>query len=381
MTSVRERASRVPVAVRAVVLVVLALVALNLGARALDQSVGGSDPSGSPASSYATVPSGLAAYAELLRRWDHPVSRQRGALVDGTIDPAATLMVLDPAVLEPSEAGVVLQFVVNGGRLVIGGQDPQRYLRNLRDRPPQWTSDAPNTYAGTRAPFEDLERVVSDGSGAWNERGTSTVVVAARDETALLTRERVGRGEMLFLADVSPLTNASLGKGDNAAFGLLLAGRDRAPVVFAEGVHGYGATRGLAALPQRWKLAFAGLGVAALALIWARARRLGPPEEAQRALPPPRRAYVDALGTTLERTRDPATALARVRDAVRAALVRRGGLDVHANTADVDRIARELGFDDRERTVLARGVTDDDDVRAIGTALARVTSWDGGRDE
>jgi hypothetical protein len=382
MTNLRERVGRVPLAVRVVVVIAVALVALNLFARALDQSVGGSEPSGRGSSSYATVPSGLAAYAELLRRYDHPVDRQRGDLVDGALDETATLMVLDPDVLSPSQAGVALQFVVNGGRLVVGGTDPGRYLGTLRDRPPQWTAAAPTAFTRTNAPFTGITRVVTEGSGSWRELGTSSVVIGTADgDDALLTRERVGRGEMLFLADVSPLSNALLARADNAGFALQLAGDDRRPVVFAEGVHGYGESRGLAALPQRWKLAFAGLGLAALAFIWARARRLGPPEDAQRALPPPRRAYVDALGATLERTHDPATALAAVRDTVRAHVVRRAGLDAGASTADVDRAAHELGLDERARLVLARGITDDDDVEAIGSALAHVTRWDGGRDQ
>jgi hypothetical protein len=382
MTSLRERVARAPLAVRVVVVIAVALVALNLLARALDQSVGGSEPSGRRSSSYATVPSGLAAYAELLRRYDHPIDRQRGDLVDGALDETATLMVLDPDVLSPSQAGVALQFVVNGGRLVVGGTDAGRYLRHLRDRPPQWTASAPTEFTRTNAPFTGITRVVTNGDGSWREPGTSNVVVGTTDgDDALLTRERVGRGEMLFLADVSPLSNELLARADNAAFALQLAGDDRQPVVFAEGVHGYGESRGLAALPQRWKLAFAGLGLAAVAFIWARARRLGPPEDAQRALPPPRRAYVDALGATLERTRDPATALAPVRDTVRAYVVRRAGLDAGANTADVDRAAHELGLDERARLVLARGIADDDDVEAIGRALAHVTRWDAGRDQ
>jgi hypothetical protein len=70
-----------------------------------------------------------------------------------------------------------------------------------------------------------------------------------------------------------------------------------------------------------------------------------------------------------------------VRDTVRAHVVRRAGLDAGASTADVDRAALELGLDERARLVLARGITDDDDVEAIGSALAHVTRWDGGRDQ
>jgi hypothetical protein len=373
--SLRERITRVPLAARVVIGVVVALVGLSLGARLLDRSVGGGEPTGAPASSFATTPSGLAAYSELLRRYDHPVTRQRGDLVDASLDPASTLMILDPQFLDDADAGEALQFVVNGGRLVIGGTDPDRYLHQLRDHPPTWTQRGSSTLTTTRQPFAGIGRVETAGGGTWDDSGSSIAVVG-REGDALVTREHVGRGEMFFVADVSPLTNELLAQADNAAFGLTLA-REGQPVVFAEGVHGYGATRGFAAIPQRWKFAFAGIGLAALALLWARGRRLGPPEDAERALPPPRRAYVDALAVMLERTHDRQDAVAPVRAVVRARIATRAGLPPDARPDDVDRAARTLGFDDDERRVLLRGPESDGDVVVAGRALARVERWEG----
>jgi hypothetical protein len=73
-------------------------------------------------------------------------------------------------------------------------------------------------------------------------------------------------------------------------------------VVFAESLHGYGPSRGLAAIPNRWRLAFAGLALAGLLWVLARARRLGPPERTTAAPPPPRGAYVEALALLLRHT-------------------------------------------------------------------------------
>jgi hypothetical protein len=210
--------------------------------------------------------------------------------------------------------------------------------------------------------------------------GTSTPLVGT-SEDALLTHEQVGRGEMLFIADVSPLTNARIDRAGNAAFGLLLAGDNHGSIVFDEGVHGYGGNRGITAIPGRWKFALAALGLAALVLIWARGRRLGPPEDAERELAPPRRLYVDALAATLERTRQPNDALVPVRNAVRARIARRAGLGADASPVDVDRAAVRLGLDDAERSVLVRGAANNDDVIALGRALARVEHWDTRRDE
>jgi hypothetical protein len=290
-------------------------------------------------------------------------------------------MVLDPQFLDENEAGEALQFVVEGGRLVIGGDTPGRYLRSLRDRPPEWEPGGPTDWRGSVAPYTGLS-IATDGDGHWDAMGTATAVVGA-SERALLARERVGRGEVLYLADVSPLTNDLLATRDNAAFGLQLAGDDGRPVIFAEGVHGYGARRGLGAIPQQWKLTLGGIAIAALVMMWARARRLGPAEDAERPLPPPRRAYVDALAITLERTHDPNDATAAVRDEVRARVAQRAGIAPDASPADLDRAGAAVGLDVDERRVLVRGVLGDDDVMALGRALVRVEAWDRaqGRDE
>src|SRR4051812_2215963 len=103
MNATRERLARVPLAARVVIGVVVALVVVKLGARALDQSVGGGEPSGAPSSSFATAPAGLAGYADLLRRWGHPITRQRGDLLDATLAPSSTLMVLDPGFLSDTD--------------------------------------------------------------------------------------------------------------------------------------------------------------------------------------------------------------------------------------------------------------------------------------
>src|SRR5690348_10321349 len=166
--------------VRVVIGVVIVLVVANLAARALDQSVGGSSPGGAPSSSYATAPRGLAAYAELLRRTGHPITRLRGKLVDDSMPFGATLMILDPDVLTDNDAGVALQFVVNGGRLVIGGDDPNRYLSLLRDRPPHWTTvppDAPSPYTEVQPPFTDVRAVTTNDNGTFDRTGTSSAVV------------------------------------------------------------------------------------------------------------------------------------------------------------------------------------------------------------
>ena len=58
-------------------------------------SLAGGSPGGPTSSSYATGGDGLAAYASLLGRAGHPVSRLRTPLADARLDPRDTLVVLD----------------------------------------------------------------------------------------------------------------------------------------------------------------------------------------------------------------------------------------------------------------------------------------------
>jgi hypothetical protein len=190
-----------------------------------------------------------------------------------------------------------------------------------------------------------------------------------------VTEELVGQGTILFVADPSFVENGMLARADNAAVAIGLAGEEGRPVVFAEGVHGYGSNRGLDAIPTRWKAALFALALGALAFVWSRARRLGPPDRQSRELPPPRGQYVDALTRTLERTRDRTHATEPMRRATRARIAARAGIGTGASDEEIDRAAQALGLDESERAALV-SVQNDDAVLALGRASAHVAATD-----
>jgi hypothetical protein len=204
------------------------------------------------------------------------------------------------------------------------------------------------------------------GLDGWVNPG-SMHVVAQRDGAVVVASERVGAGIVVALADPSPLQNRLLDRRDNAAFGLGLAGAGRR-VAFLESYHGYGRSSGLRALPLAWLLLLSGLALAGLVYLLARGRRLGPPEITERELPPPRREYVDSLAGVLARTtRD--EAIAPVRRSAREALLRRAGLPADAGDDAVREAARRFEVD---ADSLLRTARTDDDVLAVGRALARI---------
>src|SRR5439155_27082798 len=141
--------------------------------------------------------------------------------------------------------------------------------------------------------------------GSWREAGQFEPILAGEGERVLAVAGDVDAGRVVALADPSPVQNGLLAADDDAALALGLAGGRGRAVLLAGGPAGYGQAGGLAALPRRWRLALAGLGLAAAVWLLARSRRLGPPEDEARALPPPRWAYVEAVAATLARTRQP----------------------------------------------------------------------------
>jgi hypothetical protein len=351
------------------------VIALNLLAQGLDRAVGGNEPGGVSNSSYATAPAGAAAYAALLSRYGHRVTQQRGDLSRAQLAPVDTVILLEPDVVTTEDAAVLLEFVTNGGRLVVGDEAPP-YLHELRDRPPVWDAGRSEPWNSIGPAFGNVRSIAAVGGGEWTDPGSGGPLVGD-NVSALVTSERVGLGEMLFLADPTPLQNAFLSTADNAAFALALSGPGER-VAFAEGVHGFGAPRGISAIPKRWKYAIAMLGLGALAFVWSRARRFGPPDRATRDLPPARSEYVRALSQTLERTHDRAHALAPVQQWTRDRLTARAALPTGASDEEISHAAKDLGGTDHEVGALLAPVTNDDDALALGRMLARVTSGERG---
>jgi Domain of unknown function (DUF4350) len=368
---VRERFRELPGAWRVAIVVLLLGFALNvigaLGNRIAPQ------PTGPPYSSYSTTTDGTAALAELLEREGRDVERLRGDLANAELDPEATVVVLGAGRLASDETIVLHEFLERGGRLVAGGPNPH-WLSGAVNEVPPWSAEGSEQVRPlVPAPeVRAVRTVATEALGSWDE-GARSLPLLGGDDGATLVADRVGEGRALLMADVSPLLNADLDDEDNAALALALAGEGSRKVIFVEGVHGFGESRGLAALPDDWKWALAGLGLAGLVGIWAMGRRFGPPEADRRPLPPPRKRFVDAQALTLARTHDPAAAAAPVRDAARERLARRAALGPEAGDHQLRRTAEHLGMppDETEAVVGNSG-----DILAAGRALARLT---GGR--
>jgi hypothetical protein len=339
-----------------------AVVGVVVLANILLAFVGGSGEGGArgrPSSSYATAPDGLAAYASLLSRYGYRVERLRRPLAKASLDPGATVLVVDPDAVGRRDAETLRRFVSRGGRLVVADSRP-RWLARVLDHPPAWSSRGVRVARPLR-PLGRVREVRTAGLGSWSRPGDAVRVLGAGRRT-LLARS----GTVELLADGSPLRNRLLDRRDNAALVLELAGPSRRPAVFVESVHGYGEATGLAAIPTRWRWTLGGLALAGVVLVLARGRRLGPPEAVGRELPPPRREYVESLAALLARTRQRDEAVRPLRDDARARLARL------AQGNDIRDAGKRAGLDDAELAALLGPLEDDEALVAAGRGAAKL---------
>lgn len=280
--------------------VVAIVVAVNVVLASLGDVVPRS-PGGPSSSSFATAPDGLAAYADLLERSGHDVTRLGRRVGPDDLAAGATAVIADPEQLSEAEGVALGRFLADGGRLVVAGPVTAGLVGAFTGVPVEVdafdATDAvevwvPTEYTGAAS------SIVGDGGDRWVAFG-DLLPLAGSDGRPTIVTAPVGEGRLLALVDAGPLTNRHLAEGDNASLALALAGSGR-PVVFVESAHGY-AEGGLGAVPSGWKWAAAGMLVALGLGLWAAGTRFGPAEPSARTLRPPRRDHVEAVAATMRR--------------------------------------------------------------------------------
>lgn len=303
---------------RVVTVVVGLVVGLNVVLAALD-SVIGSDPGGPTGSSFATGDDGVAAWSDLLRVRAADVEALREPLAEADLPEGGAVVLVEPEDgPTPDGLSALAAHLGAGGRVVTVGHTGALWAGALIGSDLGWRPDGPTRPAPTGTLLAGLDDLRGAGAGSFAPPGPGITVEAGPADAPVV----VSAGGLVAVADPTLLQNARLADGDNAALAVVLAAARGAPaadgppeadgpptsVAFAEAEHGYGAARGLDAVPGRWRATAVGLVLATLLGFWSVGQRLGPAEATDRSLPPPRRAYVDALGAALARTEPPTAA-------------------------------------------------------------------------
>jgi hypothetical protein len=241
----------------------------------------------------------------------------------------ATIVVVGPFDIQPSAADTkrFTAWVRGGGRLVLAGSEAGLMLIDL-DLAAGPSGGSADSRVSPTSPsvYTQGVRSVVPGGDRLRAVAPEWVTLFADSEGGVLLSATVGKGEVLWLAGPYAISNAGIGKGDNARLAVAMVAAAPGAIYFDEYHHGFTSEASL------WTRLGAGgqvtvlLGVFALAaLLVARGRRLGP-ALAPREEPPARTAaYISSLAELYRKAGARAEALEALEDGLARALARRHG--------------------------------------------------------
>ena len=293
---------------------------------------------------YSAASSGAKAAFLLLRASGYSVMRWERSLRDLPDDPNATLILAEPQAMPTSDERAALEaFVERGGRAIVTGLAGAYFLRQHPISPDPiagltWKRIASRSPSAiTRAAPE----ITLAPQAYWDVEAAGLPLYGddLDAEKVRVVKYGAGRGEALWWASATPLTNAGLSEPGNLEFFLACVGTSSRAVLWDEYFHGHreAAPASSADLPFTWLGVQLALAVIAVLLTYS--RRSGPivtPAPENRLSP---LEFVRTLGSLYQRARAASVAVDIAYQRFRYRLARRLGL---ASTAPADDLQRAV---------------------------------------
>lgn len=231
-------------------------------------------------SSYSSASSGAkAAYLLLtdtgykVQRWERPLSELPPAIAK-----SLTLVLAEPDEAPTREERERLKaFISEGGHVIATGMFAGTFLPQNESVPDVFSGMMWKT-ASSLSPSQITRaapQIVLAPHAYW-QRFSSAYPLYGVDDHTLVVKYPFGRGEVLWWASATPLTNAGLKEPGNLEFFLACLGDQKNEILWDEYIHGYRPTLAgsIAHLPVKWL--FAQLVLLALAVVVTFSRRSGP---------------------------------------------------------------------------------------------------------
>ncbi len=316
-------------------------------------------------STYSTDGGGAKAAYLLLKELDYDVVRweQPASELPTDADAAGAILILAQPFIPPSgpDKAALKRYFANGGRVLATGPQAAMLLGDLDDdlRSDQcevrWTSyparvPSPITRGAPRITLGAPPPVQFNAWFCWEDRPTGPLALYGDGKKAVVISYAVGRGQVIWWAGSTPLTNAGLLRDNNLALFLNSVGPpEQTRVLWDEYYHGHhgSVTDYFGRTPLRWGLLQ--LGLVFLAVCWAYARRSGPvraPVVESRLSP---LEYVETVGDLYHRAHASAAAVELAYQRFGFRLAQQLGLPARATPEQLyEAAARRLGRRDPE---------------------------------
>jgi hypothetical protein len=297
---------------------------------------------GSP-SSYSADWLGTKGAFLLLQQTGYRVERWESPPAELPKDPAGTTLIF----AEPSERGstgersAVSQFVAAGGRLLVMGASgatfaPQSAAVGIPDSdltPKPFPAQVPSPLSRS-AP--EVTMVAPD---EWKSLAPSQLAIYGKNGKPAVVWYRFGKGQVIWWAIASPMSNGSIREKGNLALFLNSVGPPNSRVLWDEYFHGM--RRSLSSYFARTPLPWAGLqiAIAFAAVLFTFSRRSGPirmPVEESRLSP---LEFVDTLGDLYQSAHAAPGAVGIVYQRLRLSLMQKLGMPTKTKLAELSRAA------------------------------------------
>jgi Domain of unknown function (DUF4350) len=316
------------VLIAAVIFIGLVGVTVLLAKPENDSEIPTTYSSGSSGAKAAYLLLGRAGYN--IQRWEQsPRELPNGA---GTV-----LVMAEPMGAPTEEEQKKLhEFLESGGRLIFTGRFPavfERHADTVPDFSPaaswqKFTAQSPSPI--TKA----ASQITLTPNALWATKQFAIPLYGDGDKIVAV-KYALGKGEVLWWASATPLTNAGLKEPGNLEFFLACIGPAEGRILWDEYFHGYrrSLTASVAKSPAKW--IFVQLGIFALAILLTYSRRSGPicaPMPESRLSP---LEFVQTLGSLYQQAGAASVAVDVVYQRFRYWLTRRLGM---ANNATIEEL-------------------------------------------
>jgi hypothetical protein len=249
-------------------------------------------------STYSSQSAGAEAAYLLLQRLHYPVTRWEQVPTELPDDPSGTLLILASPTNFPEkrERDAIETFVTNGGHVLITGTMVSAFFKgsdvseSFASSNAAWTSYAP--YAPSRV-NRDAPKITLAPKATWGALNQTATALYGDPDAAVVVAWQHGKGEVLWWASATPLTNAGITRDDNLRFFLNSVGSwtkgEDYHIYWDEYFHGQRASLWSYASHTSILWGVVQIGVIAFAVVFTFSRRSGPTYRAP-TRPPQRRA-------------------------------------------------------------------------------------------
>ena len=240
----------------------------------------GGDTTESP-TTYSSGSGGAKALYLTLRAAHYPIERWERSLDELPADAMATLILAEPIGVPTSEErAAVRNFLERGGRVIATGISGASFLPNRRVAPDPiagmtWRRElARSPSLVTRAAPE----ITLAPQAYWQDETAAMPLYGDPDEhdAIRVVKFEVGKGDAMWWASATPLTNAGITEPGNLAFVLACLGDPHRAILWDEYFQGHRPPSGASVLTSPFTWAWLPLVLAAAAVLVTYSRRSGP---------------------------------------------------------------------------------------------------------